>query len=749
MLGRNISESKDVIVINLTPDTPEDIAQQILHLMYSHEVAVFQNREYLREVPSEDLPILPSDGYFWYRNGNEWTVRKYYTAPEVIIDLDVYIRDGIFAGYNLSINKNLVDTYLQTAPRPSSGERKSTYGGFSSGDFKNIATDHSTTRGHGIAYVDSLTGFNKNNASIYSDDNPRNYSPEDSSGPQARGSDYGKNIRNHQLEAKARKQSGAYREVNVFQIHSQQVRCGLFIPHEKHAICLLPNEISYAKFPQGIRYQAKNGIRMNDLWNNYQQPLEHKPRARVLDITTQTIPTRTYSLQSLNIKYGYFLFKKIPLQFDSEEQFEIGKPYYFDDDSEMRFILTKQKNSTNFTYTYYEYSRILSLPISVILGIGSLCDLICQEWDEVNQGYQSRFLPLYEQLRQLETQLIAAQEYIHQNKDMLQRIFDGYKNNEIRREDAREFITVIRKHINLLKSYHYQSKKIIQTYLCSRNGIISNILREIPLSLRDIFQNKNYLFYNSLAYICDTFKADEQELLNKLLELIQKMEYHLSSLKAILSQPDILLSSVPVDSTSHIVTRKRKREEIDLPESFKSDSEDRDHNTGSTVILSFEKDKILEDSSERTLPSSSLTVLSARSYSTSSSLISIKKEDEPDNKADLEQTSSVISFVQENRVPWNQTFFVATKAESKYEQAKLYSYDEILERATQAVKKLTDLRDSNARDYAERLKKINNPGGINKVNIDSIAQWVDRMENEIRTKLSEAHPSEQRRSSFG
>ena len=517
------------------PKTPENIANLVSALINSDEVGEFQNIHHLKDVTEDKLPML-QEGYFWYRNGPHWTVRKLRGAPEVVHDLDIYIRDGVFAGYNLSINKNLTDTFFQTGKKSGIKSERS-YAGFTNDDFKNVATGFSDTIGHGVAQVDVIKGVDKKNKTIISNTNPRNYGPEQST--RSGGSDYGQSIRNHQLEAVARREKGAYREVNEFLETAGQVYCGLFVADIKHVIRIIPNlPIEYGAFkPRAIfKLDKEQGETGKSVWDKHKRNLQLMPMALVLDLTHSISVSKVQT-----IGYGYFLTKKTVLEFTYDESIEVGTQFFLNDDNEMRVIIGREKNGHTYQYRYYEFKRLIRMPVMVSLAQGSLCNYALHEMDTLDVNYKTRFHDIEKILNSLMEKYNSLVKYITANKDRIKRAFtlststsangDRIKGISTRKSDIRELAKSVLDHLKLAKKYNLAAKDKLISHANRRRCIIDEC-KAIPVLQID-GEEANLAF----AEICHAIQRIDRDATEFISELIEEAEYHLSCIHATLLPP--------------------------------------------------------------------------------------------------------------------------------------------------------------------------------------------------------------------
>lgn len=519
---------------------PKDIALLVSNLIDSVEIAEFQNLHHLN-VNKNSLPILPS-GYFWYKNHESWTIRKERSAPEIVLDLDLYLRNKHFVGYNVSVNKNLLDTAVVAVHKESTNKASRGCGGYELEDFENLHNNFGCIIGHGIAHADTVEGFTKANTPIKSDQNPRNFSPEQSTRKNKGNknySDIGETIRNHELEQKTRSQKGTYREFNEFSNNSHQVYCGLLIPDIKHMIRIMPQNRSYAQFIQGNDYELKKIAgkkqKAEDLWNKNKKSLQLMPKTRVLDLNSTTMP-----IKKLNFGFGYILNNQNVLTFREKQKLKIGDQYLVKSNNEIRVIVECKDLGDTFVYSYYEFRKFVHMPRAVLCK-SALIKFFTKELDESDNSYKQRFSPIDEALVSLEKVLVSLENYENKYRERVERVYNAgglFKKNihaeakKIRKNDISELANKTKKQLKLASICLNDAKMQLLEHNYNRNVYLASV----AVSQASVYKEE---LYSELGRICFELQKADKEVIVKIIKLIDKVSYHLRSAQALMSPPQL------------------------------------------------------------------------------------------------------------------------------------------------------------------------------------------------------------------
>lgn len=507
------------------PTLPKDIASLVAHLLTSSELCVFEHLHYLTNATADALPILPT-GHFWYLNDKQWTIRKYDDAPAVKIDLDIYLDNGKEVGHNLSINNNLVDTRIDlTDHKKVAGPRASTYGGYSISDFKNLTSNLSDTRGHGVAYACSKNGITQSGVNINSDSNHRNYSPEKST--TTGGSAYGQSIRNHQLEAPVRQQNGQYREINTFTTKPEQVACGLYVPDVKYLIRILPTATEYAAFKQGLDYKTTNNKNTNDLWN------EHIVNSTDLPITL-ALSTKASTLSAagpLQMDFGFLLSQRKPVVFKSSEKIAIGEKHQLSADIIRVIVTSKRLDDATYEYVCYQFKKVIHPFTAVFRSYESQCESILSVMDDSDS--QIQFAPLKSKLKSLITLARKIENHVETNADMLKRAFLKPKDKN-RAADIKSLAEKINEHMQEMRMNFDAAKDSISTYLKVRNDLFNTHIPALFIGLKN---ERDIL--GSLADVCHMIQQSDRASVLNVTAYIEEAMYHLSCVESMLLPPQI------------------------------------------------------------------------------------------------------------------------------------------------------------------------------------------------------------------
>ncbi len=492
-------------------------ARKRLYALTQSEQVAFENLKPLSSLDPQHLPALPI-GHFWYHDGTSWTIRRLLSAPKALLDLDIYSNGGDpnkpVTAYSVSQNKQLVSCYVDTASvegvKQSRKAAPSSYGGYSSSrkDFKNLETGFSDTIGHAVGHKDSSQGRDKDGALIYSDTNPRNYSSEKSHA--TGGSKFGQSIRNHQLEAISRRNKGKYLEWDQYQGTHEQVEAGLYVPRFKLSMRIFRGQSSLAIFDQDQPITKSDTKRV---WQDHVVPLDKQPKPLILS-DTATVTEEQFSLGPMFLARSD---RKLTMQ--STNVHEIGGTVRLDN-GDTAIIISKKAVLDGFEYEYHAYYQAFHPFVAVYHGIGEVYNRLLNEYDELKEGYKTRFELFFDQIGSLQKQLNSLVTLSIDRKDEALRFIASalQSGSESRKADAKELLSFVAKELRAIRKHYNELEILVLSHTVQRSDTIQDLMPAfttliLKLEADGLSQPKiEDEIYRGLAGVSSDFKKQDREL---------------------------------------------------------------------------------------------------------------------------------------------------------------------------------------------------------------------------------------------
>ncbi len=520
-------------------------ARKRLYALTHSEPVSFSNLKPLSFLDPTHLPVLP-EGHFLYHDGSSWTIRRLVTAPRTLLDLDVYSLGGDpdkpAAGYSVSQNKQLVACYVDTAisegVKQSRKAAPSTYGGYSSSrkDFRNLKTGFSDTIGHAVGHKDSSYGRDKDGNLIYSDKSPRNYSSEKSHA--TGGSKFGQSIRNHQLEATARRNKGKYLEWNSYRDTNEQVAVGLYVPRVKLSMRIVGGQSSLAIFDQDKPITKSDTARV---WKDHSVATSKQPKPLILSDTSAVVDEH-FSLGPM-----FYARSDQKLVMISADEYEIGRAITLDN-GDTAIILTKKGAPTGFEYEYHAYYQAFHPFVAVYVGMGGVYDRLMEEYAALEDGYRERFEPIVDQIIKVQAHLDSLVTLSQERKsEALRFVASALKSSSVSRQtDAKEVLAFVSTELRSIRSHYEELELRVLSHAVQRSDSIRDLIPAFTELIRKLEGDGLFLpkiedeVYRGLAGISNEFKKQDRQLVDTVQIESAALVRAIRSLSQVLQPPKVI-----------------------------------------------------------------------------------------------------------------------------------------------------------------------------------------------------------------